>query len=755
MLPGPETLPPKLFYTAREQGMASENDVILLSCLPKSPAAGQAAEVVRSALQRVLVRAPSPTSHDDNAAVASASPMPHLRAICPSAHAALVDARLLRAFSMSRARTLLARLTPLPAGTPELPTVAAGVTGDASGRCFIGQRAGSAGFSAFSIRRQEVETGGASLRIEDLIADYRGANGTNASARAVYDLCGASHGDLLGGCMRVDAGSKPFARLATEWLYSSDTTRTLGSLPPPACSSLLLVGGTCPLSPASVALRGDIETLTAALAQTLGTTRSGEVNGVEGPFRLHSDGGDPSGGEQQRAQWEADLEALLSGSENMAELAARTGLERGAGENDALDGNLDTVGRKGNDEETTGDQTQNSIVEIGAGEGREEGERFRGDLDFSEWLWELAARAPSTEDVRSALSQAFHAVGDGQIFPVISRENQTAVGRHIREGVAMTREERYHETISVSSGGGIAAKGFGWLGGRQDDEKMKAWRERGSAMIATLDTLAEAFVELGVHKVTLDLHHWFETRAGVLAADIDRVLPANFSDTKSHSDHEDEGQTNETRPFDPRLDRLITLATTLDLVALAQSCGAPWRQVRGLAHAGLAKLGRGMKDGVGRGRGLSRSRSGYSSRCPSTVFPVVLPKPIPTGARSKLAHPVLWELVLEPATSGTDGSTGCAFGATETVSYTMTTASLFQLKGADEIPVFSVGAARAAQVALEGCPAGLIPEVLSCVAGAESFAELKRRQQVLRAKGSAAWDDKTAVFVCEHRFMPW
>lgn len=115
--------------------MASESDVILLSCLPKAPTAGQAAEVVRSVLQRVLVRKPSatskhiagPTRGGTAAVAASAGPMPHLRSICPSAHAALVDARLLCAFPISRARVILAGLSPLPAGLPELPTVVAGI----------------------------------------------------------------------------------------------------------------------------------------------------------------------------------------------------------------------------------------------------------------------------------------------------------------------------------------------------------------------------------------------------------------------------------------------------------------------------------------------------------------------------------------------------------------------------------------------------------------------------------------------------
>lgn len=631
--------------------------------------------------------------------------------------------------------------------------------GDASSRCFLGQRASSAGFSAFSLRRHEVEPD-ATLRIEALITDC--GPGTHASARALYDLREEmSDGDVLGGCMRDGGDSGPFARLATEWAYSSDTTRTLGSQPPAACSSLLLVGGTCPRSAANAALRDDIEILANALAQNFTTVRLPRSEGMKGHFGSIEDSGvlhgvrdDIAGKEHERMQqWEADLEALLSGSENLAELAARAAFRRGDGEND--NSSEDGVKSRGSDEDTTGEQTQNITFEMRTDEGGDLGRRFRGDLDFSELLWELAARAFSAEGVRSALSRAFHAVGEGHIFPVIRRENLTAVGRHIREGVGIAREAHYHNAMSVGdTGRGSKIKGnnFGGLGAQQDGASIIAWRERGSAMIGEINNLAQIFVELGVYKVTLDLQYWFEKRAGVLAADIERVLPSATNDKASVDQSSAEKRPAKTPNLDPRLNRLNTLAMTRDLVTLAQSYGTPWRQVRSVALSGLARLGRRNRSNSGRESGkLQPAGSPHSS---AAVFPVGLPKPIPDDARTKLAHPVFWELHLEPAASGGDGGNG-AFGATETISYTMATAGLFQLKGADEAPVFSVGAARAAQAALEDCPACLVPEVLSCVAGVESIAELTRRQQVSRAKGDALGDGKAATFVCEHRFVPW
>lgn len=735
--------------------MASERDVIILSCLTKAPPAGEATVAVRSALQRVIVRTPLAMIHNPGpgglataaaaAAVAGgAGGVPNLRAISPSAHSAVIDSNLLRAFTVTRARTILAGLSPPSArgdGTRELPTVVAGVAGGPAGLCFLGQRATPEGYSSFSIRREsESEGGGQALRIDDLMDEYGGR--AHASARALYDLWGTSHGDVLSAALQEGAKASPFARLATEWDCSSHATRTLGSAPPPACSSLLLIGGECPTSNVSLALRGDIETL--STAATMGQAQTPQARRkAKGPFKGGGggEGGDtaastscasgdasPKAEQQERLRWDEDLQALLSGSENMAELAARRR------EAHARDGN-DGGSEDGSEAREVGEDTAVQERQDGGGLGEEENvgsgrqeDKFRGDLDFSERLWELAARAHDVESVRSVVALAFDAVGEGQIFPVISRDNKTASGSHIRDGVAMAREARYHDGASVG------------VGVPRDEAKAEAWRERGSAMLADTEALSRAFVELGVHKVARDLLHGLEVHAGVLAADVDRVLPTASAGS-------DRPSSSSAGAGDRRLDRLLTLADTLDLVALAQSYGAPWRQVRALAHNGLATLRR------------SSAAAGSSSLSPSPVFSLGLPKPIPPLARCKLAHPVFWELYLEPARGGrVDDSTAAgnmATSAMETVSYTTATAGLFQLKGVDEPPVLSGGAARAAQAALRGVGEHLIPEVLASVTGVESFAELKRRQLELRAKGASAGGDASAVFVCEHRYTPW
>ena len=147
---------------------------------------------------------------------------------------------------------------------------------------------------------------------------------------------------------------------------------------------------------------------------------------------------------------------------------------------------------------------------------------------------------------------------------------------------------------------------------------------------------------------------------------------------------------------------------------------------------------------------------GSSRPSPSPVFSLGLPKPIPPSARSKLAHPVFWELYLEAVKgAGLDDAPAGLMNATETVSYAMVNAGIFQLNAVDEPLMLSGGAARAAQAALEGCPQHLLPQVLSSVTGVDSFAELKRLQQERRVKGVTAGADVTAVFVCEHRFTPW
>lgn len=733
--------------------MASESDVIILSSLTKEPATAEATSAIRSALQRVIVRTPQATIRNSGpgglataAAAGGGAAAPNLRAIFPSAHSAVVDSSLLRAFTVTRARTILAGLGSLPAGggARELPTVVAGIAGGPAGLCFLGQRATSEGYSSFSVRRAteseggaEAETeaeaaaaaaGGQALRIDDLIHDFGGS--ARASARALYDLWGTSNGDVLNAALQDGDASSPFARLATEWDCSRHATRTLGSPPPPACSSLLLIGGACPPNPASLALRASIETISAAAAMGQSTT-SQVRRTAKGPFGggvgvqtvVDTSAADASHeAEQQRElRWREDLEALLSGSENMAELAARPSSGARAGE-----GNSDDGPEAPEADEDTAVQERKECSGLGEeepGSGRQGPvEKLRGDLDFSERLWELAAGATDAESVRSAVSSAFDAVGDGQIFPVISRDNKTAAGSHIRDGVALAREARFHGGTSVG------------VGKPREEAKEKAWRERGSDMLADTETLARAFVELGVHKVSRDLLHGLEVHAGVLAADVNRVLPAAASD----SDRPPSSSGDGAGAGDRRLDRLLTLADTLDLVALAHSYGAPWRQVRALAHSGLATLR----------RSSSFPTPGPSGSSPSPLFSLGLPKPIPPRARCKLAHPVFWELYLEPT-----GASGM-----ETVSYTIANAGLLQLKGVDEPPVLSGEAARRAQAALRGVAEHLIPDVLSSVTGVGSFGELKRRQLDLRAQGLSTENraaETAVVFICEHRFTPW
>lgn len=772
-IPLPPSLPPCHLpaTTPRpSQGMASESDVILLSCLTKAPAAGEATSAVRSALQRVIVRAPSVMIHNNEghrgstpgmaaAAAAGSGPAAHLRAMSPSSHSAVIDGKLLRAFTATRARTILAGLTPkTPAGGRELPTIVAGVAGGgASGLCFLGQRASSDGYSSFSIRREgSAEFGGTgqAIRIDKLMMREYGGRRAQASARALYDLWGTSNGDVLGGSLQEGVESVPFARLATEWDCSTPAGRTLGSVPPPACSSLLLVGGKCPPSALSLALRGEIDTLTAAASAELVTTSlparqkkaMGPFGSVDGKRVGVVATAGVAGGDsatdcdmQDKVRWEEDLEILLSGSENMAEFAARSSeLQSRASD---CDGSSEGTGRP--HEEDTAVQERKGGGGMGEEEMRSEQDQdakaFRGDLDFSERLWELAARAADVKGVRAAVESAFDAVGEGSIFPVVSRDNQTAVGCHIRDGVAIAREARYHDG-SRAGVGGLA----------RDDDKAKAWRARGSAILKDTETLAKAFFELGVYKVTRDLLHWLGTYAGVLAADVDRALPtSSYSKPWGATSGEEGAKVPPPRStVDRRLDRLVALADTLDLVALATSYGAPWRQVRALALNGLTTLG----------RAAAATNPGSSFLpLPSPVFSLGLPKPIPPRARSKLAHPVFWELFLEPVkdAGGLDGATTGVLSATETVSYAMVTAGILQLNAVDEPPVLSGGAARAAQAALEGCPRHLVPQVLSSVTGVESFAELKRLQLERRAKGATGGDDAPAVFVCEHRFTPW
>ncbi|CAN0101839.1 unnamed protein product, partial [Scytosiphon promiscuus] len=546
---GPETYHP----VKALKGMASDTDVIILSCLIKAPAAGEATSAVRSALQSVIVRSPPAMIHGPGpgARATTAGGMdPNLRAISPSAHSAVVDSSLLRAFTPTRARTL--------------PTVVAGVCGGPGGLCFLGQRATSEGFSAFS-----------------LLCEFGGR--ARASARALYDLLGTP--------------LRP-ARYGVGLLEPRDEGPRVSAAPGVFLAS---------------SHRRRVSAGRAAGAGAVGGRPAGVAERVREHGRVRDKAEQRSGRGRQRRR----------------RRQIRTGRGRRGHRGPAAQGR-GWAGRGGDR----------------LGPVRVDGEVQRRPRLLGEALG--ACRARRRRGGRS--------VGRG--VGLQRRRGRTDIPGH------QPRQQNRR---------------------RQPHPRRGFHGERGEAVPR------RAFVELGVHKVTRDLLHWLEVHAGVLAADIDRVLPAaaGFRPTGASSDGDG---------TDPRLNRLRTLADTLDLVALSQAYGAPWRQ---------------------------------------------------------LAHPVFWEVFLEPARGGgaDGGLEACA--AWETVSYTLAKAALFQLSGADEPPVLSRETARAAQAALHGCPAHVVPKVLSSVTGEESFVALKRRQLEHKAKGAGAGGDAAAVFVCEHRFTPW
>ncbi|CAM9736297.1 unnamed protein product [Choristocarpus tenellus] len=768
------------------KGMHSQDDLILISCLPKAPPP-EATSLVRSALQQVLIRS-SRSLKLVGEGVATSS-MPHLHSMCPSTHDRLVDTRLIRAIPLARAREILAGLTPPDKEQlPNLPAVVIAVYGWGN-LCYIGHQTADMGYSTFTVRPADmselVHPGGGEGQargVDDLIQDFSGGGSGEvcATARALYDLWGSSDDDVVGGSVSevedAAAGDNPlFARLAVEWdCLRSGNTRVLGSPPPPACSSLLLIAGTCPLTPASLALRTDLEMLTSmeqdatAAAAAASTTivhaekPSTSPSGMSATEHLveHHERKQPW--RLSHPQWQADLEALLSGSEHLADLAAPKGVVNNEGGDDRVQNRTSGLGVQGGENETLGEET--------GGEGGDgvQGPR-RDDLDFSELLWDLLAVAPSPEDdARAALAAAFKALGEGRIFPVMSRGNNTTIGRHFRDGIAIAREARYPMRTST-----IAHSGERFGGAQAGTASAREWAECGASMLRSQPKVAMACLELGIHKVQRDLAHRFEIETGLSADELARALPIEPDlALELVEDAKPQDLDTAAKAAAAAVARLGVLADTLDLVALAQTCGAPWRQARALAHSGLGYFGHCWKEywygSKGKERSGSITNNSRSSSPP--VFALGLEDSLPSRARSKLAHPLFWELVLETQEGGRRGETG-TWGRQhrgqqrgggegqlpeESVSYVMMRTGSFEPKDLARPLLLPASTVMAANGVLSGCDPELLPEVLSCVLGVESFAGLKRQQQMLRAGGAnRERGDGMGTFICTHRYNPW
>ncbi|CAM9483323.1 unnamed protein product, partial [Discosporangium mesarthrocarpum] len=667
--------------------MDSEDDMILLSCLPRAPAAGADTSVICSALQRVLLRTPRSLIPVGDGVGRSATGRPHLNPVCPSAHTKVVDTRLLRAVPLGRARAILGRIAPPRQGLAELPTIMVAVHSKRSGPCYLGQRITSSGYSTFTVHPalgkgpEDIGTGGGGRKpmIDDLVRNYAEEFGngreTQATARCLYDLWGSSGRDVVGGSLPDLEGlegdeNAPFARLAVEWDCLSCGTRTLGSPPPPTCSSLLLVGGPCPLSSTGIQLREDLKRLSsmadAATAETTPSSAKSEPYAqssselISAEVRETDDCHKHENPNQQKlsqARWEADLALLLSGSEGLADMAAKTA---STGSAIAASGPSSVTGEDvTTDVDSRVEATETSMVTEkdvgGTRTGQGQGHRCR-DLDFSERLWELVSIAPGLprggDDARYALRATFDAVREGRIFPLIRRDNETAVGRHIRKGVDIAQQFRYAAMMRPRTPGGGPGGG-----GNDVETRTRAWKEwndQGKVMLQSIQSAALVCLELGVCKLRRDFSHWLEQEAGVSVAEIEHALPPVSRLPGAQGDPG--GGTGALGPeaaaVAAEADRLYVLADTLDLVALGQFCDLPWRQGKALAQAGLERYGRLWAEGretlatAGRGIELSRPRP------PPPVFGLGL-RDVPSRTRSKLATPLLWELYIKaPAAQG-------------------------------------------------------------------------------------------------------
>jgi hypothetical protein len=64
----------------------------------------------------------------------------------------------------------------------------------------------------------------------------------------------------------------------------------------------------------------------------------------------------------------------------------------------------------------------------------------RGDLDFTERLWDLCKAANSFEDMRAALAQVFRALQSGRLQPMVHKSNTTAIGTVARQCLMRTTD---------------------------------------------------------------------------------------------------------------------------------------------------------------------------------------------------------------------------------------------------------------------------------------------------------------------------
>jgi hypothetical protein len=319
-------------------------------------------------------------------------PLRGLANACPSLHSLLLDPSMLSAVAVERARMLLAAVASSLKSLP-LILIACAPEDQPTGRedggsiVFLGQREGEEGsFYIYSVRsRSGLEESAENLRVAE---EELSSVGGSLRARALFELWGGSsnEGDgLLRGAV-LDKSGSPFAHLASEWDVRTHRPKALMAPPAGTCRSILLLGGTAPLSSVSFGLRGDLDALRDELRMSEGR-KSAKPLSAALPER----------------QWQLELDILLSGSDRSGLVDLEPHLPEGGGASE-----------------------------------------LRSNLDFTERLWQSVLCHLTTPDqLTSAVRRVFSAVESGSFFPIIHEENRTAIGKHLAEGNRRSQAIRY------------------------------------------------------------------------------------------------------------------------------------------------------------------------------------------------------------------------------------------------------------------------------------------------------------------------
>eukprot|EP00953_Heterococcus_sp_UTEX-ZZ885_P014079 8015-Heterococcus_DN1.PRE.1 len=291
-----------------------------------------------------------------------------------------------------------------------------------------------------------------------------------------------------------------------------------------------------------------------------------------------------------------------------------------------------------------------------------------------------------------------------------------------------------------------------------------------------LSTAAAAALclELGVHKVTGDLVHWFQTDTGVSPAELTwHIGPTVGPTTAQQGKAAADDSSGEVQPLEEaaaaldvdalvqRCKRLEQLLSVTELVTLAQTNGAPWQQCslsrndttdsfngaildskcpanvtvasiacmsvlantavlhaacmylhtrRGLAQSALRSFRTAAATGTTTATTLSQQQQQHAAK----LFAVPLPDSIPAQTRSRLAEPLCWELHL-CSSSGVLSQSHLLCDGQSLLGFaqqsTWDSSSSTSSKDQQEVAVLPQELMKRLQVAAEGCTAD-ITEVL-------------------------------------------